>query len=279
MAANLDGGKESDVQELRELLANGTDINFRDSEGWTPLINAAFAEDEEAVDFLLQHEDIDVNAFGKDGVTALMNAALRANAKIVKLLLEKEGINVGQKDNAGFTALDYVRGGRDILDEFEDEGIHQVDYGVSDDKKTIIELLKKAEKEEQPGVAQRVLNSAKALAKRASGRLSGSRSNKKEPESEVPPAESEEAAKDKKDEDKKKGKGVQKNRMRCFECRKKVGLTGLECQCGYVFCGKHNYPDAHDCDFDFKADARERYNLKHGGKGAVASKIKDGEKL
>ena len=32
---------------------------------------------------------------------------------------------------------------------------------------------------------------------------------------------------------------VQENRKRCFNCTKKVGLTGLECKCGYVFCSKH----------------------------------------
>jgi hypothetical protein len=31
---------------------------------------------------------------------------------------------------------------------------------------------------------------------------------------------------------------VQKNRTRCFTCSKKVGLTGFECRCSYVFCGK-----------------------------------------
>ena len=34
------------------------------------------------------------------------------------------------------------------------------------------------------------------------------------------------------------GKLEQKNKTRCWTCKKKVGLTGFECRCSYVFCGK-----------------------------------------
>ncbi|KAG5181253.1 hypothetical protein JKP88DRAFT_215153 [Tribonema minus] len=50
--------------------------------------------------------------------------------------------------------------------------------------------------------------------------------------------------------------GVQKNRSRCYNCSKKVGLTGLECKCGYVFCSKHRYPEEHSCSYDFRASDR-----------------------
>ncbi|KAJ1075776.1 hypothetical protein K5549_020524, partial [Capra hircus] len=33
----------------------------------------------------------------------------------------------------------------------------------------------------------------------------------------------------------------------CFMCRKKVGLTGFECQRGNVYCGVHRYSDVHNC--------------------------------
>lgn len=69
---------------------------------------------------------------------------------------------------------------------------------------------------------------------------------------------------------------VQKNRMRCFACRKKIGLTGTECRCGYVFCGSCRYPEEHDCDFDFQTLAQEKVKTKSGG--AVVDKIQ-GEKL
>mmetsp|Transcript_9404 Transcript_9404/g.12309 ORF Transcript_9404/g.12309 Transcript_9404/m.12309 type:complete len:158 (+) Transcript_9404:202-675(+) len=49
---------------------------------------------------------------------------------------------------------------------------------------------------------------------------------------------------------------VQKNKKRCFSCKKKVGFTGIECRCSYVFCSQHRYPEAHDCIFDYKASER-----------------------
>jgi hypothetical protein len=39
---------------------------------------------------------------------------------------------------------------------------------------------------------------------------------------------------------------------RCFQCKKKIGFTGCECRCGYVFCGDHRYAEKHSCDFDYK---------------------------
>jgi len=51
---------------------------------------------------------------------------------------------------------------------------------------------------------------------------------------------------------------VQKNKERCFACRKKVGLLGFTCKCDYVFCSTHRYPKEHDCDFDRSQAAREQ---------------------
>jgi hypothetical protein len=44
---------------------------------------------------------------------------------------------------------------------------------------------------------------------------------------------------------------------RCFQCNKKVGLTGFGCRCGNTFCSVHRYSDKHDCSFDYKAAGRE----------------------
>lgn len=51
---------------------------------------------------------------------------------------------------------------------------------------------------------------------------------------------------------------IQKNKGRCFSCRKKVGLTGFKCKCGYIYCGEHRYSDKHNCDFDYLSNAREQ---------------------
>mmetsp|Transcript_15673 Transcript_15673/g.37769 ORF Transcript_15673/g.37769 Transcript_15673/m.37769 type:complete len:245 (+) Transcript_15673:158-892(+) len=42
----------------------------------------------------------------------------------------------------------------------------------------------------------------------------------------------------------------QENKSRCWECNKKIGLTGFQCRCEYYFCGAHRYAEAHNCDFD-----------------------------
>ncbi|GAB9465986.1 Zinc-finger containing protein [Globisporangium polare] len=61
-------------------------------------------------------------------------------------------------------------------------------------------------------------------------------------------------------------KAVQKNKNRCWECKKKVGLTAIECRCGYVFCNSHRYADQHACTFDFKtADRAELARRNPGG--------------
>ncbi|KAK1935488.1 Zinc finger A20 and AN1 domain-containing stress-associated protein 9 [Phytophthora citrophthora] len=59
---------------------------------------------------------------------------------------------------------------------------------------------------------------------------------------------------------------VQKNKKRCWECKKKVGLTAIECRCGYVFCSSHRFEDQHNCTFDFKtADRAELARRNPGG--------------
>uniref|UniRef100_M4BTV6 AN1-type domain-containing protein n=1 Tax=Hyaloperonospora arabidopsidis (strain Emoy2) TaxID=559515 RepID=M4BTV6_HYAAE len=59
---------------------------------------------------------------------------------------------------------------------------------------------------------------------------------------------------------------VQKNKKRCWECKKKVGLTAMDCRCGYVFCSSHRFEDQHRCTFDFRtADRRELARRNPGG--------------
>ena len=53
-------------------------------------------------------------------------------------------------------------------------------------------------------------------------------------------------------------KGVQENKKRCFDCKKKIGFLGIECKCGYVFCNSHRLPEEHSCDFDFETVGKEK---------------------
>jgi len=67
------------------------------------------------------------------------------------------------------------------------------------------------------------------------------------------------------------GGGVHADVSRCWECKKKVGLLGIKCRCGYTFCSKHRYPEDHRCNFDFKA--RERDLLKQRLEKVAGEKI------
>jgi hypothetical protein len=69
------------------------------------------------------------------------------------------------------------------------------------------------------------------------------------------------------------GPPAQKNRSRCFECNKKVGLLGFDCKCGYVFCSSHRHagPGGHECTFNFKE--RDRGLLADTMEVVAASKV------
>ncbi|XP_064387914.1 uncharacterized protein LOC135336068 [Halichondria panicea] len=58
-------------------------------------------------------------------------------------------------------------------------------------------------------------------------------------------------------------KATSPKKNRCFSCRKKVGLTGFNCRCGYQFCSLHRYADKHNCSFDYKSAGREELERKH----------------
>jgi len=65
------------------------------------------------------------------------------------------------------------------------------------------------------------------------------------------------------------------DRSRCAECKKKVGLTGIECRCGHVYCGAHRMAEKHSCSFDFKTFGRQ--NIEKANEKVVAQSL--GEKL
>ena len=47
------------------------------------------------------------------------------------------------------------------------------------------------------------------------------------------------------------------NTSRCWTCKKRIGLTGFRCRCGFYFCGIHRYSDKHECSHDYKADQKQ----------------------
>ncbi len=53
-------------------------------------------------------------------------------------------------------------------------------------------------------------------------------------------------------------KRKQTDLKRCFDCNKKLGLLGIECKCGYVYCNSHRLPESHSCEFDHKANGKDK---------------------
>ncbi len=44
---------------------------------------------------------------------------------------------------------------------------------------------------------------------------------------------------------------------RCEACAKKVGLMGLYCKCGKLFCVSHLQAEQHSCTYDFQIEGKK----------------------
>lgn len=49
----------------------------------------------------------------------------------------------------------------------------------------------------------------------------------------------------------------QKDKTRCWMCKKKTGLLGFQCKCLYSFCDVHRHAEDHECSFDHKSWGQE----------------------
>ena len=78
--------REGDLALLQAFIDSGVSVNHRGNDGGTPLMSAADAGQDEAVDWLLNH-GADVNAVDEFGTTALMCAVTFGHVNTVKLLL------------------------------------------------------------------------------------------------------------------------------------------------------------------------------------------------
>jgi len=67
------------------------------------------------------------------------------------------------------------------------------------------------------------------------------------------------------------GQSGKKKKNRCFNCKKKVGLTGFTCRCGGLFCSIHRYSDKHECNFDYKEHGAEE--IRKSNPVVVAKKV------
>jgi hypothetical protein len=88
----------------------GIDFSTRDDNGWTPLIHAVHAEEEEAVMTILTKEGVDINSVTDVGRTALIVASdLNCEIAIVGILLRQDGIEVDHVCKHGCSALGHAK--------------------------------------------------------------------------------------------------------------------------------------------------------------------------
>ena len=106
--------KVGDVQQAVKMLASlPALLEFRSPEGWTPLVVAAFHQQEAVIDALLSR-GADVNATNRKGTTVLMYAKTAllnkpaADYAVLRKLIGA-GADVGRCDQHGRSIVDYVR--------------------------------------------------------------------------------------------------------------------------------------------------------------------------
>ncbi|CAD8114880.1 unnamed protein product [Paramecium sonneborni] len=45
---------------------------------------------------------------------------------------------------------------------------------------------------------------------------------------------------------------------KCKICKKKLGISGIQCKCEAYFCNKHRLPEEHQCTFDHAEKAKQQ---------------------
>ena len=98
--------KKGTLEEVREALANGADVNEKDELERTSLMQAVLAGNEPLVSLLLQQPGIQVNVKNNIDWTALHYAAFHNRTeegrKVIKLLLNFPGIDTEITDNCDY---------------------------------------------------------------------------------------------------------------------------------------------------------------------------------
>ena len=95
------------IETIKHHLANGTDVNAQDFDGWTPLHWAAMEGHKKIAELLIAN-GADVNLKNMDSNTPLQYAAMAGQTGIAKLLLIKEA-DLNTKNINGTTPLDWAK--------------------------------------------------------------------------------------------------------------------------------------------------------------------------
>ncbi len=115
---------KGDIKNIRELLANGANVDAKSKYGETALFWAACSGKVDIATFLIE-KGADVGAKDNYGETALHKAAWMGHVDVAKILIEK-GADVDAKDNDGWTALHWVawNGHVDVVGVLIENGVN-----------------------------------------------------------------------------------------------------------------------------------------------------------
>lgn len=99
----LTAAENGNLNEVRSLLSQATDVNVRDEYGWTPILFAAMNGHTDVVTLLLA-SGANPNTRNKYGWTPLMWAAGNGYREIVRSLIAS-GARLNAQDHNGWTAI------------------------------------------------------------------------------------------------------------------------------------------------------------------------------
>ena len=150
----FDACRRGDLAAVQQLYANNADcIHAVDAKGFTPLIIAAYNDQPEIVNFLLQ-KGVDVNAQDAAGNTALMGVCFKGYRHIAKQLLNA-GADVNMRNSNGAPALTFaatfghlqiaqwlLEKGAD-LSLRDSRGKSPLDHAVIQENEAMVELLQR----------------------------------------------------------------------------------------------------------------------------------------
>lgn len=128
-AAAVKAAEELEIENVKNLIEMGADINSKDRQGNTILHWLARWDQDEFIRFLIE-QGADVNTQNKDGFTPLHLAAQWGQLDVAKVLINN-GANINAESNKGYRPLDLAK---------KEEGLET--ETTLERKKQIVDILK-----------------------------------------------------------------------------------------------------------------------------------------